>query len=341
MEVMTLLDLPKISEVADWLTNGIFSSFTNVPWRSDEAPALNVLYLSRSGDKYIAPIVRLMLDSSGKLTPANMGKLAGYLETMYSQNWQKLYATLNFEYDPISNYDMTESSEDSRQVNETTEDANTTSVEYNESLTGDNTQTRDLKTTDTGTVATTDDTETSGTNDLTKGGSVKDDTSKTVNTTNNTTENTTNSGSDNVFGYNSTSAVPSTSTSDTGETTTNTTGENTETGSSTTTYNTTDTTTTSETVNKSVDETRNLSNTDTGTITTESTDTKSGTSDTKNTGNSTKTSTDTNTHTLTRKGNIGVTTSQQMIQSERDLWAFQFYDRVFSDIDKLLTIPVY
>ena len=341
MELRNLLDLPKLSEVADWLANGIFSAFTNVPWSSDEAPALNVLYLSRSVDKYIAPIVSLMLDSNGQLTPANMAKLAGYLETMYSQNWQKLYATLNFEYDPISNYDMTERSEDSRKVNETTEDTNTTSVKYNESLTADNTQTRDLKVTDTGTVTTADDTETSGTNDLIKGGTVKDDTTKTENTTTNTTENTTNSGNDNVFGYNSTSAVPSASTSDTGETKTNTAGENTETGSSTTTYDTTDRTTTSETVNKSVDENRELESTDTGTITTESTDSKNGTSNTQNTNNSTKTSTDTNTHTLTRKGNIGVTTSQQMIQSERDLWAFQFYDRVFSDIDKMLTIPVY
>lgn len=53
---------------------------------------------------------------------------------------------------------------------------------------------------------------------------------------------------------------------------------------------------------------------------------------------------DTHTHnyTLTRKGNIGVTTSQQMLQSEIDLWRWNyFYDIVFPSLDKLLTIPIY
>ena len=45
---------------------------------------------------------------------------------------------------------------------------------------------------------------------------------------------------------------------------------------------------------------------------------------------------------LTRSGNIGVTTSQQMIESERTLWMWRyFYDVVFPDIDKMLTISVY
>jgi hypothetical protein len=47
-------------------------------------------------------------------------------------------------------------------------------------------------------------------------------------------------------------------------------------------------------------------------------------------------------YTLTRRGNIGVTTSQQMLQSERDLWVWNFFrDVVFPDLDYILTIPVY
>lgn len=39
------------------------------------------------------------------------------------------------------------------------------------------------------------------------------------------------------------------------------------------------------------------------------------------------------THELTRSGNIGVTTSQQMAQSEIDLWtSFKFYEMIFDDI---------
>ena len=45
---------------------------------------------------------------------------------------------------------------------------------------------------------------------------------------------------------------------------------------------------------------------------------------------------------LTRAGNIGVTTSQQMIESERALWIWNFFhDVVFPDIDRVLTIQIY
>lgn len=44
---------------------------------------------------------------------------------------------------------------------------------------------------------------------------------------------------------------------------------------------------------------------------------------------------------LTRKGNIGVTTTQQMIASERDVWMWRYFDMIFADIDKVLTLPIY
>lgn len=45
--------------------------------------------------------------------------------------------------------------------------------------------------------------------------------------------------------------------------------------------------------------------------------------------------------TLTRSGNIGVTTSQQMIESERQLWLWKYFDIIFKDVDSLLTIDIY
>ena len=53
---------------------------------------------------------------------------------------------------------------------------------------------------------------------------------------------------------------------------------------------------------------------------------------------------DTNTrnYEMTRSGNIGVTTSQQMIESERAVWMWNFFhDVVFPDIDRVLTIQIY
>lgn len=52
--------------------------------------------------------------------------------------------------------------------------------------------------------------------------------------------------------------------------------------------------------------------------------------------------TETGTRELTRSGNIGVTTSQQMAQSEIDLWRdYNFYNAVMLDIDRVLTLLVY
>ena len=44
---------------------------------------------------------------------------------------------------------------------------------------------------------------------------------------------------------------------------------------------------------------------------------------------------------LTRKGNIGVTTSQQMINSELELREYNFIEVIYSDIDSILTLKIY
>lgn len=45
--------------------------------------------------------------------------------------------------------------------------------------------------------------------------------------------------------------------------------------------------------------------------------------------------------TLTRRGNIGVTTSQQMLQSELDLRAYRFFEEVYKDVDHVVALPIY
>lgn len=76
----------------------------------------------------------------------------------------------------------------------------------------------------------------------------------------------------------------------------------------------------------------------TDTTTYNTTDADTGTQAAAETGQDTHT----RNYTLTRSGNIGVTTSQQMIESERNLWMWKFfYDVVFPDIDRVLTIQIY
>lgn len=44
---------------------------------------------------------------------------------------------------------------------------------------------------------------------------------------------------------------------------------------------------------------------------------------------------------LHRSGNIGVTTTQQMLESERRLWLWNYFDQIFKDLDRELALMVY
>ena len=45
--------------------------------------------------------------------------------------------------------------------------------------------------------------------------------------------------------------------------------------------------------------------------------------------------------TTARSGNIGVTTTQAMLESERNLWMWNFFDQVYKDVDSVLAIAFY
>lgn len=49
----------------------------------------------------------------------------------------------------------------------------------------------------------------------------------------------------------------------------------------------------------------------------------------------------TGTETLTRSGNIGVTTSQQMLESEFKVRQYDFYKMIYNDIDSVLCLSIY
>lgn len=111
----------------------------------------------------------------------------------------------------------------------------------------------------------------------------------------------------NLWGFNSTTSIPSDMSDVTG------TNEN------TTTRNLTENETGTDTTDKTNTDTYNRSYTETGT------DTTAGTSSRK----------------LTRTGNIGTNTFQNLLQQERNLWMYDFFEQIFKDVDSVLTIPIY
>lgn len=117
----------------------------------------------------------------------------------------------------------------------------------------------------------------------------------------------TNTNQNGIWGFNSSTSVPSDM------------SDGTATNENTTTRDLTETETGTDTTDRTNTDTYNRSYTETGT------DTTAGTSSRK----------------LTRTGNIGTNTFQNLLQQERNLWMYNFFEQVFKDVDSVLTIPIY
>lgn len=217
----------KLNRLEDVLSNPLQAIFHaledfNVPWKSlDISISLDSDYnICHSGKKITSPLVDFFIDSeTGKIDSTSMVLLANVIYTKYGVKWNKQWETMFFEYDPISNYDMTEIMTDDETVHE-----------FGHGMQG---------------AYTVD-----GTIENKKAGFNSSDYQK---------------------------------------------------------------------------DTQNISQ-------------NSGTQSNVESGSNT----DTRNYTLTRSGNIGVTTSQQMIESERQLWMWNFFDLVvYPDIDRVLTINMY
>lgn len=275
-----------------------------------------------SGNKIVSPLIDRIV-SGDEIIPTEKNTLSNIIIDMYYKKWEKLYDTFELEYNPIQNYDMEETMSNDETVHEYGKTIQRTD-NLTHAKTGTETQTDNL------TEQRTDNLSTQRTDNLSK--SVDMSVMETHNTTDTETPNLTNNTNNKIFGFNSTIGVDSdnqemittgiTTTAKTGTVTTDT--DNTETNTGTQTILNTGTQTNNKT--GTVEMSHNVTDHDTGTQ-----NTVSGGTDT-----------DTRNYLLRRKGNIGVTTSQQMIQSERDLWMWDFFHTVvFPDIDRVLTIPIY
>ena len=257
----------------------------DVPWKEENIDAhLDFFYhLNHSGNKITSPLIDSFIDeTTHEISTTNIQEIADIIYSLFGQTWARMWAVYNAEYNPINNYDMTETFEETRET------------EYGK------TQTR----TDELTETRTDELTETRTDNLTE--------ERTDDLTQLETPAQTKTTSESVYGFNSSDASPSREVS--------------EQNGGTYTRDNDGTVTTENTGTQTVDNTGTQTVDNTGTQTLED----SGT-DTVETG-----------HTLTRLGNIGVTTSQQMLQSEIDLWQWNFFNSVvFPNIDGVLTIALY
>ena len=289
--------------------DGIFNDLQNldVPWKtSNIEDDLDILYYSLSGEKGVTNIITKRLNNDGELTTESRAEIANSLFALFGIQWSKLYATLSFEYNPIENYRLNESETIAKHDEGSNTDSGTIERDGSNSRTDSGTIDKDASNsrTDEGTIKR------DGSNSRTDSGTIeKDGTQADI--------------SNKVYGFNSSTAINSdTSTNGIDETETH-----------------------DLTFGETIDETETHDLTFGETIDeTETHDLTFG-----------ETIDETETHDLTftneqdssinrifsRYGNIGVTTSQQMINSERNLWEWNYFNRVFKDIDSILCLDIY
>ena len=104
-----------INHFASWMTGGgIFATLSGVPWDDDETVdkiALDIEYFgNRSGLKESSPLVEKMTDwpNDSQIDGTELDRLHKIIINKYSVSWVKLWKTLTAEYNPLENYNMTE-----------------------------------------------------------------------------------------------------------------------------------------------------------------------------------------------------------------------------------------
>lgn len=283
----------KLNDVfTDYINNGIFTFLNalDVPWKEKNiSQQLNLQYHGNiSGKKETSPLVDSLIVENN-LTENSKTMLAMSIFSIYSDKWNRLYNILSLKYEPIENYNMTET-ENTSSTNENTD-----------TITTNTTNSNDVTETNTGTNTVNDSENTTGKNAITD--------SRTI------TENSSVTNNNSLYGFNSS------------------TGVNADSQNGTETRNTTDENTHNDDL-KGTRTNERSENINTSKVTAQKNDIK----DVKD---GTHTENGSQDRTLTRHGNIGVTTSQQMLNSEIELWQWNFFNGVFKDIDTMLTIQTY
>ena len=275
------------------------------PWYDEQltgqASNLAWLYFNRSRQKIITSMV--------KESNSAMSAYAEIILQMYGDKWTHIWDLYQLDYNPIENYNMIENGSDTN--------TKTGSLDRSGAITRTGSLDRSGAITKTGSESVSDDITYSGKESNTRTGNIEDSGAKADNQADRDSK---------IYGYNSS------------------TGVNSESDTQQSSHKNT------QTYNNLKDEKTFTSRTDSRDITTTFTnradtdsrkDTYNNIADTdtrKETYNNIK---DEHYHNLTRSGNIGVTTTQQMAESELEYRKHLFFEMVFSDIDHILTLPVY
>ena len=275
------------------------------PWYDEQltgqASNLAWLYFNRSRQKLVTSMV--------KESNSAMSAYAEIVLQMYGDKWTHIWDLYQLDYNPIENYNMIENGSDTN--------TKSGSLDRSGAITRTGSLDRSGAITRTGNEVVNDDLIYSGKSANTRTGNIVDTGDKNDNQ---------NDQDNKIYGYNSSTGVYSdTSEQKTSHKNTQTFNQVKDETSFTDRQDNRDVTTTYNSVadaDTRKDTYNNIADTDTR----------------KELYNNIK---DARSHSLTRSGNIGTTTTQMMAESEIEYRKHLYFEMVFSDIDHILTLPVY
>lgn len=328
-------------KVIEFLSNGgrIFDATVTYPdWLTAQLRASVQDQLFDYSLRTIQPRLQLLAEELGEDLEDTIQRAVRLRIERNNYKYATLLATESFDYNPIENYNMTETEEVTRTKGE--QEDSTVYGQAVDSVLHGHTVTQTNANTDTTTYANSDTTTHANSDTLTLNTTEDRSSSAEIDGTTSATEGArTDSENKGVYGFNSAAAVPSDTVDRTkGSQTNSGTSHSESTGTDTVTRGGTETTAHAGTVTDA--HTGTVTDGHTGTIT----NANSGTDQTTR-GSHTDTRTegerqDGEVRELTRSGNIGVTTSQQMIQSEREVADFSFLKILTADIVNSFTLGV-
>lgn len=298
-----------LKEAFPQVSYGIFDFISAVPFADlfNNVTLNSALYLT-FGERKASPALAYFMfnaqqgfDGCHSVTDADAYTLATIIRAKYIEKWERYYTIYNSEYNPIENYNMTERGTDSQSGVERGTEQHDKTLSNNR-------------------VSSNENSVTTARNSAQNVNKSADFNANIANTGNNSTTES-NTAQDNIYAFNSVSSVPRNESE----------GENKTNQSSSATEKQTNAT--------NENEKNTLS---------ESGVSKSGLKETESNnaverdGRETDLSRTNNTlHNLTRSGNIGVTTTQQMLKQEMDFWKWNYFDSIIRDVAEFLTIPTY
>lgn len=117
-----------------------FFAFINYEIDNFTFAQLDLLFLTKYGEREISPIIESLLDENQQLTNAKLELLGAIIRNMFAHSWDSQNAVLTAEYNPLENYYETlETVRESENSNTTNTDNNTYAFNSLDSVDKDNT----------------------------------------------------------------------------------------------------------------------------------------------------------------------------------------------------------